>query len=67
MPSPAAPQLCSRCRQPLPEGSGYCVACGCTNEFATQSRQASLNQQADNRIEAAGFWRKIFQFLRIMR
>jgi len=25
---------CTRCRQPLPEGTGYCVACGCMNDSA---------------------------------
>lgn len=26
-----SPRLCARCKSSLPEGSGYCVGCGCDN------------------------------------
>ena len=44
------PATCVRCRQPLTEGSGFCVSCGHTNEAALVERQVKLVGQADERI-----------------
>jgi len=55
------PLKCARCRQPLPEGSGYCVSCGCSNDFAVQQRRLNVNEQADKRI---GWMKSIREALR---
>jgi hypothetical protein len=44
------PQKCVRCRQPLAEGSGFCVSCGHNNEAATIERRVKVMGQADDRI-----------------
>jgi hypothetical protein len=49
---------CTRCRQPLPEGTGYCVACGCTNDAAYEKMIANENQ-----IEVRQFWLKLWSSL----
>jgi len=48
--SSAEPARCVRCRQPLPEGSGFCVACGFQNEAAMLERRVKVVGQADERI-----------------
>jgi hypothetical protein len=57
------PRTCTRCRQPLPEGSSYCVACGCTNESVDNEKIATIAKQAEARKnwEAAC---RVFPFLR---
>jgi predicted amidophosphoribosyltransferase len=41
----AGKRLCSRCQQPLPEGSGYCVACGFQNpDDMAVSRQLTFKE-----------------------
>ena len=46
----ASARRCVRCRQELPEGSGYCVACGCANEEALLERRVKATNAADDRI-----------------
>ncbi len=62
-------RTCRRCLQPLPEGSGYCVGCGCSNDAAYEQLIAN-----ENAIEDRRFWLKfwmwlasIFPFLRLFR
>lgn len=52
---------CIRCRQALPEGSGYCVACGCSNEDALTARQVQVTNAAENRIGFARLLSGIFR------
>ena len=47
---------CRRCQQVLPEGSGYCVACGCTNDVAYEKLIDSENKM-EQRRERMRFWR----------
>lgn len=54
----AATRHCIRCQQQLPEGSGYCVACGCTNDTAYEKMIAN-----ENRIESRQFWLKLWASL----
>jgi hypothetical protein len=42
----------------LPKGSGYCVACGCTNDAAYEKLIANENQ-----IEKRRFWMKVWASL----
>jgi hypothetical protein len=49
---------CRRCQQPLPQGSGYCVACGCTNDAVYEKLIANENQ-----IEKRRFWMKVWASL----
>lgn len=42
----------------LPEGSNFCVSCGCTNDAAIV-RQMNLMQAADDRIERFKFLAKL--------
>jgi hypothetical protein len=51
---------CLRCRQPLPEGSGHCSACG-LNLGDAQSRKFELESEADARIDLARRFRGIFR------
>jgi hypothetical protein len=44
------PAKCARCRQPLPEGSGFCVSCGHTNELALLERRVKVADAADKRL-----------------
>lgn len=53
----ASPPACLRCRQTLPEGSGYCVACGCTNDSAYEKLIAN-----ENKIEQRRFWNQFWKF-----
>jgi hypothetical protein len=55
------PNKCVRCRQPLPEGSGFCVSCGHNNEAALIERRVKVVGQADARI---GWARRMTDFLR---
>lgn len=47
---PDSPRACSRCRQPLGEGTSYCVTCGCTNDAAYAKLIANENQIAERRL-----------------
>lgn len=49
---------CRRCLQPLPEGSGYCVACGCSNDAAYERLIEN-----ENKIESRRFWFKLWTSL----
>ena len=51
---------CLRCKQPLPEGTGYCSACG-LNLGDAQSRQFKLEREADARIDLARRFRGVFR------
>ena len=44
------PAKCARCRQPLTQGSGFCVSCGHTNEASLVERRVKLVGQANERI-----------------
>jgi hypothetical protein len=44
-------RTCRRCLQALPEGSGYCVACGCSNDAAYERLIEN-----ENKIENRRFW-----------
>jgi hypothetical protein len=51
-------RTCRRCLQALPEGSGYCVACNCSNDAAHEKLIAN-----ENKIENRRFWFKIWTSL----
>lgn len=56
-------RTCIRCRQPLPDGTSYCVACGCANEGATDAKRAEIGRQ----MEWRQTWEsccKVFPWLR---
>ena len=57
------PIKCVRCRQPLPEGSGFCVACGFNNEAALIERKVKVVGQADDRIGFARSLSEIFRWV----
>ena len=54
---------CSRCRQPLPAGTSYCVACGCNNESVLDGKVSSIGRQLESRKEWENLCR-MFPFLR---
>jgi predicted amidophosphoribosyltransferase len=56
--STAAPRLCIRCKQQLPEGTGYCIACGCTNDSVMDTKLAKINRDLQ--------WRKTWVELQSM-
>jgi hypothetical protein len=64
---PTEPQKCTRCRQPLPEGSGFCVTCGHTNESAMMDRLAQTQFAIDKRQQRLGFWKSITDALSLLR
>ncbi len=43
-------RTCLRCKEPLPDGTGYCTACGLDLDHA-KSRQVILEHEVDTRIE----------------
>jgi hypothetical protein len=59
--SQSEPANCVRCRQPLPEGSGFCVSCGFNNEAALMARRVKVVEQADERI---GWTKRLKDFTR---
>jgi len=70
MPAPKTPLNCVRCRQPLPEGSYYCVACGCNNESALQDRMVDIGNQLESRRWWFQFWNSlanVFPWIRWLR
>ena len=54
---------CSRCRQPLPGGTSYCVACGCNNEGLLDAKVSAIGSQLESRQNWENLCR-IFPFLR---
>jgi hypothetical protein len=57
---------CIRCQQPLPAGTGYCVACGCTNDSVMDDKYVAVGKQ----MEARRTWEaicRVFPFLRIFK
>jgi hypothetical protein len=58
---------CARCRQPLTEGSGFCVSCGHNNESAMMDRAANLRFAIDKREARLGFWKRIVDVLPFLR
>jgi hypothetical protein len=54
---------CSRCRQPLPAGTSYCVACGCNNESLLDSKRSTIGRQLEDRRNWENLCR-MFPFLR---
>jgi hypothetical protein len=70
MPASAAPPACVRCRQPLPQGSQFCVACGCSNEAAVDERIVDLGNQIESRRWWFQFWNSLcaaFPIFRLFR
>ena len=53
---------CSRCRQPLPAGTSYCVACGCNNESVLDGKIAKVGRDLESRQTWNTLYR-IFPFL----
>ncbi len=54
--------LCSRCRQPLPAGTSYCIACGCNNESLLDAKVSKLGSD----LESRAMWNnlcRMFPFL----
>jgi hypothetical protein len=58
---------CARCQQPLPEGSGFCVACGCNNDLALMERNAKVSFDADKRVQRLGLWKRLGEALPFLR
>jgi hypothetical protein len=54
---------CSRCRQPLPTGTSYCVACGCNNEGLLDNKISAVGRQLEDRRNWENLCR-MFPFLR---
>jgi hypothetical protein len=52
---------CARCRQPLPESSGFCIACGHSNDLALLERKVKVTGQADDRIGFARALANVFR------
>ncbi len=48
MPSSSS-RSCVRCRHTLPEGSAYCVACGCHNEGLLDEKVVTIHKQLERR------------------
>ena len=48
-------RTCSRCRQPLAEGTSYCVACGCASDVAFEKMIAN-----EDKIEERRVWLKFW-------
>ena len=63
-PEPEKPK-CIRCGEPLPPGTGFCVACGCNNDSALLERRAAVEAEAHKRIERAKARGWFFRALRI--
>jgi predicted amidophosphoribosyltransferase len=55
---------CARCQQPLPQASGYCVACGCTNDL---DRLGKTHLAINQRQERSAFWRRIVSAIPFLR
>lgn len=60
------PLSCVRCRQPLPDGSMYCISCGCSNEGVLEGKIETINKQFEQRRtwEMLCRW---FPFLRLFK
>ena len=58
--SNANPITCSRCRQPLPKGTTFCVGCGVQNQADAPFEQSLQNQQ---KIEARRQRSRLFRWL----
>ncbi|HEY2412263.1 MAG TPA: hypothetical protein VGI40_08475 [Pirellulaceae bacterium] len=41
---------CARCRQPLPQGSGFCVSCGHNNDTALIKKSLKVAGEAEKRL-----------------
>lgn len=53
---------CLQCNQPLTSDGGYCLSCGFSNTD-TGARKQLLMQSADQRIERARIFSRIFRFI----
>lgn len=49
MSAPPAPPTCVRCRQSLPDGSQFCVACGFHNEDAVLANTVETVKRYEQR------------------
>jgi hypothetical protein len=64
---PDAPtRNCIRCKQPLPAGTGYCVACGCTNDGVMDDKYSTVGKQMEERATWEAVCR-VFPWLRIFK
>ena len=64
MPKPVAPTKCTRCRQPLPAGSYFCIACGCNNEVALDERIVDIGNQIETRRWWLQLWVSLAEMFR---
>jgi hypothetical protein len=60
-------KTCYRCRQPLTEGSNFCVACGFHNEGATIDKTLQVHQQLENRRQWWEAFGRLTDLLRFIR
>jgi len=56
-----SPRLCRVCRQPLPEGSGFCVACGSYDPSAIEQKKGANALEAARRVGLAQGLKKFSQ------
>jgi uncharacterized Zn finger protein (UPF0148 family) len=49
---------CSRCRQPLADGTTYCVACGCNNEGLLDAKISKVGSD----LETRATWNQLCRF-----
>lgn len=57
---PASGPSCTRCRQPLPAGTTFCLACGFNNGGeAFAKKQLSVGLELQRRGESQSFWRRL--------
>jgi hypothetical protein len=63
MPAATNARNCIRCQSPLPDGSAYCVSCGCNNEGLLDDKLVKVNNQLESRRNWEN-WCKVFPFLR---
>ena len=63
----AQPVSCLRCRQPLPEGSHFCVGCGMNNDGALLNQIVGVGDQIQKRRDRLAFWDAITSMLHFSR
>lgn len=59
-------RVCTRCKSPLPEGSGFCVGCGVNNGDVGEKLVKAHKQieQSKANVQAQLFWAKFFWWLK---
>lgn len=56
------PKTCLRCKNELPANSGFCPACGMTNDSDAVSRGIKTEKKFEARIKQQRFWNKVNTF-----